>query len=230
MAQLLLMTAPNNRADDVLPALELLSHQLRTTPSAPASLTDAAHYDLILVDARTDWRLAKNLCRMAHSVVPQTPVMCIVSESALAAISPDWHVADLLLTTAGPTEVSARIRLVLASAESQRSRTEDSAEKITVGSVVIDTASYTTKVNGSPLNLTYKEFELLRFMATYPGRVFTREELLHEVWGYDYFGGTRTVDVHVRRLRAKLGPDQEQLIGTVRNVGYCFAQRNASDR
>jgi DNA-binding response OmpR family regulator len=72
------------------------------------------------------------------------------------------------------------------------------------------------------LDLTFKEFELLKFLAQHPGRVFTRAHLLQEVWGYDYFGGTRTVDVHVRRLRAKLGPEHEALIGTVRNVGYRF--------
>ena len=76
-------------------------------------------------------------------------------------------------------------------------------------------------MHGRPLDLTFKEFELLRFFALNPSRVFTREQLLSEVWGYDYFGGTRTVDVHVRRLRAKLG-DLESLIGTVRNVGYRF--------
>ncbi len=73
---------------------------------------------------------------------------------------------------------------------------------------------------GRALDLTYKEFELLKYLAQHPGRVFTRAQLLQEVWGYDYYGGTRTVDVHVRRLRAKLGPDHEALIGTVRNVGY----------
>ena len=87
--------------------------------------------------------------------------------------------------------------------------------------VVIDEASYSAKVHGRTLDLTYKEFELLRFLAAHPSRVFTREQLLSEVWGYDYFGGTRTVDVHVRRLRAKLG-DLDSLIGTVRNVGYRF--------
>ena len=70
--------------------------------------------------------------------------------------------------------------------------------------------------------MTFKEFELLKFLAQHPRRVFSRSQLLQEVWGYDYFGGTRTVDVHVRRLRAKLGPENEALIGTVRNVGYRF--------
>jgi DNA-binding response OmpR family regulator len=88
--------------------------------------------------------------------------------------------------------------------------------------VVVDEATYTAKVSGRSLDLTFKEFELLKFLAQHPGRVFSRQQLLQEVWGYDYFGGTRTVDVHVRRLRAKLGPENETLIGTVRNVGYRF--------
>ena len=87
---------------------------------------------------------------------------------------------------------------------------------------MVDEATYTAKIGGRPLDLTFKEFELLKFLAQHPGRVFSRQQLLQEVWGYDYFGGTRTVDVHVRRLRAKLGPENETLIGTVRNVGYRF--------
>ena len=88
--------------------------------------------------------------------------------------------------------------------------------------MVVDDASYTAKLGGRSLDLTFKEFELLKYLAQHPGRVFSRQQLLQEVWGYDYFGGTRTVDVHVRRLRAKLGPEHETLIGTVRNVGYRF--------
>jgi DNA-binding response OmpR family regulator len=90
------------------------------------------------------------------------------------------------------------------------------------GEVSIDEATYTAKVRGRVLDLTFKEFELLKFLAQHPGRVFTRAQLLQEVWGYDYYGGTRTVDVHVRRLRAKLGTEYEAHIGTVRNVGYRF--------
>ena len=124
---------------------------------------------------------------------------------------------DVILESAGPAEVDARIRLVTG-----RLAQSQSGSKIQASGVVIDEASYSAKVHGRPLDLTFKEFELLRFFATHPSRVFTREQLLSEVWGYDYFGGTRTVDVHVRRLRAKLGPDNETLIGTVRNVGYRF--------
>ena len=94
--------------------------------------------------------------------------------------------------------------------------------QISAGNLVIDEATYSARVGGRLLDLTYKEFELLKHLAQHPGRVFTRAQLLQEVWGYDYFGGTRTVDVHVRRLRAKLGPEYDVLIGTVRNVGSRF--------
>jgi DNA-binding response OmpR family regulator len=93
---------------------------------------------------------------------------------------------------------------------------------IRAGELAIDPDTYAAKLKGRPLDLTYKEFELLKFLAQHPGRVFTRDQLLREVWGYDYFGGTRTVDVHVRRLRAKLGSEYESMIGTVRQVGYKF--------
>ena len=94
---------------------------------------------------------------------------------------------------------------------------------------MIDEDSYTARVHGSVLNLTYKEFELLKYLAQHPGRVFTRSQLLNEVWGYDYYGGTRTVDVHIRRLRAKLGSENEKLISTVRNVGYLLSVSKHSD-
>jgi DNA-binding winged helix-turn-helix (wHTH) protein len=98
------------------------------------------------------------------------------------------------------------------------------------GDLSVDEATYSAKLKGRVLDLTFKEFELLKYLAQHPGRVFTRAQLLQEVWGYDYFGGTRTVDVHVRRLRAKLGPEHESLIGTVRNVGYRFVAPEKVER
>ena len=106
----------------------------------------------------------------------------------------------------------------------------DAPEEIRSGDLAIDEATYSARLRGRVLDLTFKEFELLKFLAQHPGRVFTRAHLLQEVWGYDYFGGTRTVDVHVRRLRAKLGPEHEALIGTVRNVGYRFVPSRACRR
>ena len=214
MAQLLILTSAVDT--DVLPALGLLSHRTRQIPASPASLISAPTCDLIFVDARQDLASAKSLCKILNTTGLNVPLMLVLTEGGLTAVSPDWGVDDVVLETAGPAEVDARIRLVIG-----RSVEEKSSSKIQASGVVIDEASYSAKVHGRPLDLTFKEFELLRFFATHPSRVFTREQLLSEVWGYDYFGGTRTVDVHVRRLRAKLG-DLESLIGTVRNVGYRF--------
>ncbi|HXR45068.1 MAG TPA: response regulator transcription factor [Pseudolysinimonas sp.] len=214
MAQLLILTSAVD--GDVLPALGLLSHRVRSIAAEPASLINAPSADLIFVDARQDLASAKSLCKILNTTGVTVPLVLVLTEGGLTAVSADWGVDDVLLETAGPAEVDARIRLVIG-----RLAQEKSASKIQASGVIIDEASYSAKVHGRPLDLTFKEFELLRFLATHPSRVFTREQLLSEVWGYDYFGGTRTVDVHVRRLRAKLG-DLESLIGTVRNVGYRF--------
>ena len=122
--------------------------------------------------------------------------------------------------------MEARLRLALT-----RVAPDEVAESgpIRAGDLVIDEDSYSAKVRRQTLDLTYKEFELLKFLAQHPGRVFSRGQLLQEVWGYDYYGGTRTVDVHVRRLRAKLG-QFDTYIGTVRNVGYRFASTREAQR
>ena len=214
MAQLLILTSAVET--DVLPALGLLSHKVRSIPAEPAHLISAPPSDLILVDARHDLASAKSLCKILHTTGITVPLILILTEGGLTAVSADWGVNDVILSSAGPAEVDARVRLVIG-----RMAQAENASKIQTSGVVIDEASYSARVHGRPLDLTFKEFELLRFFASHPSRVFTREQLLSEVWGYDYFGGTRTVDVHVRRLRAKLG-DLESLIGTVRNVGYRF--------
>ena len=215
MAQLLVLSSAAG-GGPVLPALELLSHRVRQIPAEPAQLVGAPSADVIFVDARTDLVGAKSLCKILNTTGLDAPLVLVVTEGGLTAVSTDWGVDDVILDAAGPAEVDARIRLAIGRAP----RPEETAT-IRAAGVVIDEASYSAKVHGRSLDLTYKEFELLRFLAAHPSRVFTREQLLSEVWGYDYFGGTRTVDVHVRRLRAKLG-DQESLIGTVRNVGYRF--------
>ncbi len=201
---------------EVLPALELLAHQVRRIPAEPAQLVDAPDSDVVVVDARTDLAGAKSLCRLLRATGQDAPLLLVVTEGGMTALSGDWGIDDVLLVDAGPAETDARIRLAIAKAESTAAPT-----RVQASGVTIDEQSYSAKLRGRPLDLTFKEFQLLHFLATHPSRVFTREQLLSEVWGYDYFGGTRTVDVHVRRLRAKLG-DQEQIIGTVRNVGYRF--------
>ena len=214
VAQLLILTSAVN--NEVLPALALLSHSTRFIPAQPDQLITAPDSDLILVDARVNLAGAKSLCQILRTTGISVPLLLVITEGGLAAVSPDWGVDDVILDSAGPAEIDARIRLAAG-----RALHDEPSPLIRAAGVVIDEASYSAKVHGKPLDLTYKEFELLRFLAAHPSRVFTREQLLSEVWGYDYFGGTRTVDVHVRRLRAKLG-DQESLIGTVRNVGYRF--------
>jgi DNA-binding response OmpR family regulator len=222
VAQLLILSPAVN--DEVLPALSLLSHRVRIIPASPEQLVNAPESDLIILDARSNLAGAKSLSQILRTTGLSVPLLLLVTEGGLTAVTPDWGVDDVILVDAGPAEVDARIRLAIGRAQTARP-----AERIQTSGVVIDEASYSAKVRGRALDLTYKEFELLRFLAAHPSRVFTREQLLSEVWGYDYFGGTRTVDVHVRRLRAKLG-DLDGLIGTVRNVGYRFNVHEEDDQ
>lgn len=217
MATLLLLTNDMQVSSGILPALELLPHKVRVAQAEATALLDAPAADVILLDARRDLVAARSLCRLMETTGKEAPLLVVVGEGGLAALSADWGFDDLLLTTAGPAEIDARIRL--ATAPSGRPAVEP---LIQTGNLLIDEAGYSAKLNGTQLDLTYTEFELLKYLAQHPGRVFSRQQLLSDVWGYDYFGGTRTVDVHVRRLRAKLGPEHESVIGTVRNVGYRF--------
>jgi DNA-binding response OmpR family regulator len=150
------------------------------------------------------------------------PLVLVTTEGGLAAIQWDWGMDDVLVDTSSPAEVEARLRLAVSRVLDATGAPTELPEEIRSGELHIDEATYTARLRGRVLDLTFKEFELLKYLAQHPGRVFTRAVLLQEVWGYDYFGGTRTVDVHVRRLRAKLGLEHEALIGTVRNVGYRF--------
>jgi DNA-binding response OmpR family regulator len=215
MATLLLLSNEMGASAEILPSLGLLPHHVRVMAAEPTALLDAPQADVILLDARRELIAAKSLCRLMQTTGTDAPVLVIASEGGVAALSGDWGFADFVLSTAGPAELEARLRILLAPIA--QTRTE---ALITSGGIVIDEASYSARLNGKHLDLTYTEFELLKYLAQHPGRVFSRQQLLSDVWGYDYYGGTRTVDVHIRRLRAKLGAEYEALIGTVRNVGY----------
>ncbi|MCA1004798.1 response regulator transcription factor [Rhodococcus hoagii] len=215
--ELLLLTSDPN-PDTVLPSLALLSHSVRPAPTEVSSLLEAGAADVALVDARSDLAAARGLCRLLGSTGSAIPVVAVLTEGGLVAVNSDWGLDDILLPSTGPAELDARLRLLVGRNGGVAS--PEAAGKITLGELVIDEGTYTARLRGRPLDLTYKEFELLKYLAQHAGRVFTRAQLLQEVWGYDFFGGTRTVDVHVRRLRAKLGSEYESLIGTVRNVGY----------
>ena len=212
-----MLTDADGPSASVLPALDLLNHRVTVAPTRTVSGNlEGRSPDVVLLDGRTDLITARNLAQLLTTKGLNAPVLMVLTIGGITAVAANWMVDDVVLDTAGPAEVQARLRLAT-------SRTADLADddaRIRAGSVVIDEAAYSAHVNGAPLNLTYKEFELLKFLAQHPGKVLTRAQLLKEVWGYDYYGGTRTVNVHVRRLRAKLGADHEHLIITVRNVGY----------
>jgi DNA-binding response OmpR family regulator len=218
---LLLLTNTLAPSAEVLPSLSLLSHHVHILPAEPAALVDSPKADAVLVDARTELAAGRSLCRMLRATGISVPLLAILTEGGLAGLTAEWGVDDVLLENAGPAEVEARLRLAVGSL-ALSGDDDPGGGQITAGDLVIDETTYSARVGGRLLDLTYKEFELIKHLAQHPGRVFTRAQLLQEVWGYDYFGGTRTVDVHVRRLRAKLGLEHEVLIGTVRNVGYRF--------
>jgi DNA-binding response OmpR family regulator len=212
----------------VLPALDLLPHSVRTAPRDVRALLGGAAADLVLVDARSDLVEARSTCRMLHATGLAVPLLAVVAEVGLVALNADWGIDEVILATAGPAEVEARLRL----AAGRHIQSSATTGLIRAGDLAIDPDTYAARLKGRPLDLTFKEFELLKFLAQHPGRVYTRDLLLREVWGYDYFGGARTVDVHVRRLRAKLGAEYESMIGTVRQVGYKFvvpAGRNLTE-
>ena len=222
MAQLLLLTNALAPSAEVLPALGLLPHTIRVLPAEAAVLVDAPPADAVIVDGRRDLAGARSLCRLLRTTGLSSPLLLVLTEGGMAAVVADWGADDVLLDSAGPAEVEARLRLAAGRTRLAEAQQSEEAPEIRAGDLVVDEVTYSVRVRGRSLDLTYKEFELLKFLAQHPGRVFTRAQLLQEVWGYDYFGGTRTVDVHVRRLRAKLGPEHDALIGTVRNVGYRF--------
>src|SRR5260221_7408888 len=223
LSVVLLLTNAHEPAAEILPSLSLLSHAIRMAPASATAAAEGPGADAVLVDARRDLVQVRRLLRLLRGAEMNVPILAVVTEGGWAAVTADWGADDVILYTAGPGEGGARLRLAIG-----RMAPAASGE-IRSGDLVIDEATYSARLRGRSLDLTFKEFELLKFLAQHPGPRFTRSQLLQEVWGYDYFGGTRTVDVHVRRLRAKLGAEHEALIGTVRNVGYRFVPAKGDD-
>jgi DNA-binding response OmpR family regulator len=145
------------------------------------------------------------------------PLIGVFPRDGLGAFDPALELDDFVLAGASSEEVSARVR----QAVWKRHRV-DTKNVLKCGDLVMDLANYTVHVGGRPVELTYKEYELLRYLAQNQGRVVTRETLLSKVWGYDFYGGARTVDVHIRRLRSKIEDRHNTFVETVRNVGYRF--------
>ena len=174
-----------------------------------------------VVSATADLAGAMAMCRhLRRRDVPVAPLLVVVAPLQLAELQlRDDLFDDFCVLPAGPEELVARLEHLL-----WRAGRELTPDIIEHGTLVLNLETYQAAVAGRVMDLTYMEYELLRFLASNPGKVFTRETLLNRVWGYEYYGGARTVDVHVRRLRAKLGEEHAHLIQTVRSVGYRFGQ------
>jgi DNA-binding response OmpR family regulator len=200
----------------VLPGAPPLLLDLKTEHLSVATVAEALALgpDAVLVDAAENAGQGHAVLHALRERGPRIPVLVVVERRDVDRF-PWEEVADDVIFPGAP-EGEIRLRFALT-----RRRTGTGEETaIHLGPIVLDPSTYRVSIEGTPLDLTFKEFQLLRYLAERRGRVFTRPALLREVWGYDFYGGTRTVDVHVRRLRSKLGPAHEGLIETVRGVGY----------
>ncbi len=204
-------------ADDfesALPTLKSFTHLVQRLPLTGGVDGHHASADVAVIDARTDLEAARAACRRLTSDAPSIAVVAVVAPADFVAVDVDWHFDDVLLPAAGADELQARLRLAISRRRSAMEGT------LKFGDLLLHPGSFTASLNGGDLGLTLTEFKLLNFLVQHAGRAFTRTRLMHEVWGYDCNGRVRTVDVHVRRLRAKLGAEHESMVDTVRGVGY----------
>jgi DNA-binding response OmpR family regulator len=218
MELLLLTTDPD--PSSVLPALSTMPHQLHPASLELAALFDTGPRDVVIIDARTELVTARTLCRLITSTGIDQPLTAVFTEAGLIAVNTDWGLDAILLPHSSPAELDARLRLLppfhLAGEPAPTIRR---TRPLVLGELTIDQDTHTVQLRGTPLTLTYLEFELLAYLARHPGQIFTRTQLLARVWGRHTYTGTRTIDVHIRRLRAKLGP-HHHILCTVRNTGY----------
>ena len=200
-------------------AMRLDGHVVRSEPSVERGLVAARSWSPALIVLDLDLPLTVGglaAFLRDQQVRDGIAVIAIARIQQLEIIGPGVHIADLILTPLDADELRARAARALWDLSGDEGTTV-----LRRGSLVIDLERYTVTVDDAVVDLTYKEYELLSFLAANPGLPFTREALLNRVWGYDYYGGSRTVDVHIRRIRAKI-ERHEQFIETVRNVGYRF--------
>ncbi|MEW5820410.1 MAG: response regulator transcription factor [Cyanobacteriota bacterium] len=173
---------------------------------------------LIIIDLSTITE-ARNKNIKKEYFLKTVPVLASINNETLTKFYVGCNADDFILENASKEELITRVKFLMAKVYGITS-----SETVEIQGLIIDLAEHKVLINFKPIDLTYMEFKLLQFFATNPNRVFSRNHILERVWGYDYYGGTRTVDVHVRRLRSKLGYKYEQFIQTVRNVGYKFSE------
>ena len=183
---------------------------------SPERLADdeAPEADAVILDLRDIPPAAFEILSQAYGE-RGTVVMALVGETQLDRVTPDLAVDDFMVMPVVAAELQRRVERAL-----WRRHGIDSENFVRCGALTIDLGNYRVAVDSQPLVMTFKEYELLRFLTMNAGRVFTREQLLNRVWGYDYYGGARTVDVHIRRIRSKIEIHGHNFIETVRNVGY----------
>ncbi len=181
---------------------------------------DAPETTLALIDSA--YLTSAELAQCVHECGDKgVPVIVVTLGRRVADLDESLRIADFIVAPVDPDELVVRARRSLRGDSSER---EDPEGVIRIGDLVIDPTSHEVTIGGQRIGLRFKEYELLRVLAESPGRVFKREALLSSVWGYDYFGGTRTVDVHIRRLRSKIEVSERTFIETIWNVGYRFAE------
>ncbi len=180
---------------------------------------DAGRVDVLILDLEHGAADVHTLCHAIKRdpALKDAPLVLLVTEDHLGRMDFSLGVDDYLTLPVSPKRLAERVKFLM-----WKRHKVELKDGLQVQDLSIDFQRYEVRLDGEPVDLTYKEFELLKFLATHPGRVFSREVLLDKVWGYDYYGGTRTVDVHVRRLRSKIELGRREYIQTVRNVGYKF--------
>lgn len=214
---------PDPPPPDLVRTLDLAGYRWKgvSTADDAARNEPAGGWAGAVVACDSDPEGAWALCRaLRKRDTPLSPLLVLVNGSQLADLELRNELFDdFCLTPFHPTEVEARLRHLF-----WRGGDGVRPEMVEYSGLALNLETYQASIMGRPLDLTYMEYELLKFLAQHPGKVFTREMLLSRVWGYEYYGGARTVDVHIRRLRAKLGEEHANLIQTVRSVGYRFGQ------
>jgi DNA-binding response OmpR family regulator len=206
---MLVAVYPPEPSNELREALLLAGIETIPMPEPPS----AEDWDVAVFEVTDETAIS---LRTARSLVEDlgVHVLVVIDRNQGGLVADARYVADFMIGPPDPIEL--RVRLV------RLTREEAAEEIVRFKDLELNTATYQATVTGKPVDLTYMEYELLRFFIENPGRVWSREQLLSKVWGYDYFGGARTVDVHVRRLRSKLGEERASWITTVRSVGYRF--------
>lgn len=214
---------PDPPPPELAQALDLGGYDWNAIPSADRleqHTPDSGWGGAVLVvgdDSADVWSISQSLRR--NSAV--SPILILISGRQINELTGRSELFDdFCLSPFQPREFEQRLTHALARVGTK----QQAAELVVYEDLVLNVDTYEAEIAGRSLGLTYMEYELLKYLASHPGRVFTREILLSQVWGYDYFGGARTVDVHIRRLRSKLGEDYASMIQTVRSVGYSLGK------